>query len=463
MQLKTHSYLLKGVVATFLATASIFGCTTLPVREIPITANPTSEIEKLEAEQRVALEQQVNVLSPKYYQEGMAQLKMSQESRDKGKDTKVILDHVAQSRANFEKATEVAKVSRSSIGSVVTARAQAIEAGAPKFLEKEFRAVDRDLTNATEEVEKNSLTAVEQNQDQLTKRYGDLELQAIKIDKLAEATGLIKQATDEGAEKNAPRTLADAKKSLADADDYIVANRHDRGAIQTRADAATANSKRVLSVSRQSKITEKNDSEAIVLEREALTKTIANEKAVAQRAQTESAQKSKLKEQELQAAQATAGALKVENRQLEGEKNDAEKLSAAKARFDVSEADVYRDGTRLVIRLKKIAFPSGKANLIPASFPVLGKVHDVIADLGPSKIVVEGHTDAIGSKAANQNLSEVRAQAISGYLVANGVNAADISTIGYGDTKPLATNKTKEGRAQNRRVDIIVEPLALAH
>lgn len=460
--MKKH-FTTQGIMATWLAAASLFGCSTLAVKEIPITANPTTEIDKLEVEHKDALERQVNVLSPKYYQEGIAQLKMAQESRDKGKDTKVILDHVARGRANFEKANEIAKVSSSAIRNVVTARGQAIEAGAPKFLEKEFKAADGELTDATAEIEDNNLAAAEKIQDRLADRYSDLELKAIKIDKLAGAAGLIKQATEEGAEKNAPRTLAEAKKLHADADAYIDANRHDKEGIQTRANAATDFGNRLLGVSRQAKTTDKTDSEAIVLEREALTKSLTAEKALAQRTQSELAAEAKRKEAELTAAQATADALKTENRQLTSEKIDAEKLDAAKARFDATEADVYRDGNRLVIRLKKLAFPVGKANLTPSSFPVLGKVEKVIADLGPSKIVVEGHTDAVGSKEANQKLSEVRAAAISSYLVANGINAADISTVGSGDTKPLASNKTKEGRAQNRRVDIIVEPTSVAH
>lgn len=81
-------------------------------------------------------------------------------------------------------------------------------------------------------------------------------------------------------------------------------------------------------------------------------------------------------------------------------------------------------------------------------------------DFGPSNIVIEGHTDSLGKKDLNEELAEKRAEAVKKYLESNdgGIESAKIEAIGLGDNKPLATNKTAEGRAQNRRVDIIITP-----
>jgi OOP family OmpA-OmpF porin len=69
-------------------------------------------------------------------------------------------------------------------------------------------------------------------------------------------------------------------------------------------------------------------------------------------------------------------------------------------------------------------------------------------------VIATGHTDSVGTDAYNQKLSERRANSVKEYMVSKGVPAAKITTLGKGETQPVATNKTKEGRAKNRRVDI---------
>ena len=69
------------------------------------------------------------------------------------------------------------------------------------------------------------------------------------------------------------------------------------------------------------------------------------------------------------------------------------------------------------------------------------------------RVVLSGHTDSIGKEAYNQKLSVKRAEAVAKTLEGFGVSAEKISTVGYGETRPIADNKTKEGRAQNRRVE----------
>ena len=75
-------------------------------------------------------------------------------------------------------------------------------------------------------------------------------------------------------------------------------------------------------------------------------------------------------------------------------------------------------------------------------------------------VIVEGHTDDRGPAAFNQQLSEKRAEAVKAELIANGVDASLIKTVGYGESKPVASNDTREGRAKNRRVEIKVDAKA---
>ena len=102
-----------------------------------------------------------------------------------------------------------------------------------------------------------------------------------------------------------------------------------------------------------------------------------------------------------------------------------------------------------------IQFDTGKAAILPASEPVLQEVEKLLESRTDLKIRIEGHTDNVGQRPANQALSQRRAQAVMGWLIANGIDAARLSAQGFADTKPVADNGTEEGRAKNRRVELV--------
>ena len=102
-----------------------------------------------------------------------------------------------------------------------------------------------------------------------------------------------------------------------------------------------------------------------------------------------------------------------------------------------------------------IQFDTGKAAILPASEPVLGEVQKLLENRPDLRIRIEGHTDNVGQRAANQALSERRAQAVMGWLIANGIDAGRLSAKGFADTQPVADNGSAEGRAKNRRVELV--------
>lgn len=106
----------------------------------------------------------------------------------------------------------------------------------------------------------------------------------------------------------------------------------------------------------------------------------------------------------------------------------------------VIQADALFDFDKSVVR------PDGKKSIDEA----LSKLRGVDLEM----VIATGHTDSIGTEVYNQKLSERRAAAVKDYLVSKGIPAAKVTTIGKGKTQPVATNKTKEGRQKNRRVDI---------
>jgi len=115
-------------------------------------------------------------------------------------------------------------------------------------------------------------------------------------------------------------------------------------------------------------------------------------------------------------------------------------------------------GIRLILQ-EKLLFDPGSADIKPEMRPVLDKIYDIIKDL-PNPVEVEGHTDNIPISTerfpSNWELSGARASSIVRYFISRGINPERLKASGYADTRPLVSNSTPEGRAQNRRVEIVI-------
>ena len=111
-----------------------------------------------------------------------------------------------------------------------------------------------------------------------------------------------------------------------------------------------------------------------------------------------------------------------------------------------------------VIMPSDVTFSSGSAALQPGARDRLRRLAEVLDRYPRTTVQVIGNTDSRGTEASNDELSQRRARAVADEFIANGVSAARISTLGRGASQPVATNDTPEGRAQNRRVEINVNP-----
>ena len=137
--------------------------------------------------------------------------------------------------------------------------------------------------------------------------------------------------------------------------------------------------------------------------------------------------------------------------------NQDAKVNAVREKFSREEADVLinRDN-EVVIRLKGLQFPSNRSDIPAASLPLLSKLDQALAEFPNSEVTIEGHTDSVGAKELNQSLSQKRAEAVSGYLTSRDTNLK-IEALGKGLEEPIASNKSASGRAQNRRIDVVVK------
>jgi outer membrane protein OmpA-like peptidoglycan-associated protein len=159
--------------------------------------------------------------------------------------------------------------------------------------------------------------------------------------------------------------------------------------------------------------------------------------------------------------QALAGT-EAQLKQEKGARAEAEKR--AREAFDklaaTAAGSVKQETRGTVITIPgNVLFASGKTTLLPGAQDKLALVADALKDQEGKQIVVEGHTDTQGSDASNQELSQGRAQAVRDFLVSRGVSGDRIRAQGLGSSRPVADNKSPEGRANNRRVEIIVQPV----
>jgi outer membrane protein OmpA-like peptidoglycan-associated protein len=105
-----------------------------------------------------------------------------------------------------------------------------------------------------------------------------------------------------------------------------------------------------------------------------------------------------------------------------------------------------------------VLFAHGSAEIQPAARETLDRVAAVLRTVPGRHVVVEGYTDSTGDPGVNDRLSVARAEAVQKYLAAEGVGSSRVSTQGFGPRQPVATNTTPEGRAANRRVEIVIQP-----
>ena len=131
-----------------------------------------------------------------------------------------------------------------------------------------------------------------------------------------------------------------------------------------------------------------------------------------------------------------------------------------RARTAGTDVQVVRQGDELLLNMPSgITFAFNQATVQPQFRPTLDQVATVLAQYNQTYVDVYGHTDSVGSDAYNQQLSERRATAVADYLVGRGVAQPRLGIRGYGETQPIASNDTEDGRAANRRVEIKIVPV----
>ncbi len=131
-----------------------------------------------------------------------------------------------------------------------------------------------------------------------------------------------------------------------------------------------------------------------------------------------------------------------------------------RAQLQGTGVSVTRNGNNIILNMPgNVTFQTNSADINAAFYPVLNSVGIVLKEFDKTIVDVAGHADSTGPDDKNMDLSQRRAGSVSSYLAAQGINTQRLVTTGYGETRPIASNDTVEGRQQNRRVEITLVPV----
>ncbi|ADV81670.1 OmpA family protein [Terriglobus saanensis] len=264
-----------------------------------------------------------------------------------------------------------------------------------------------------------------------------------------------------GADHYAPDIMAQVRTNLKNADDMDGSKKRDekmeityaREAVQRAEDARLSSIRKRIAEERQAEVDARQTAEA-----QAQQSAMAAQQSQldAAKAQAEAERSAAAKAQaDAQRAQAEAAAANA-NASADAAREAVVKLRQ-QMRDQLNSILATKETPRgLVVSLSDVLFDTGKYTLKGDTKISLAKVAVIVASHPDLKLQVEGYTDSVGSDDLNQKLSENRANSVKAFLIANSVNPGNITSLGYGKSHPVADNGTSAGRAQNRRVELVI-------
>jgi len=434
--------------------------------------------------------EQADLLSPTVYAKAVQKFESASKDYDRGKNVQKKIEEINRL---LEKAVTNAKLAKVTYPHLLTAREDAIEAKAIEFAKDLYSKAEAQFLETSKTLEKGNINKAKEKSLSAERMFRQAELVAIKASIVGNVKEHIKQAEHNGVHKYAPITFNRSKTLLAEAERILHGDRKAKTEARAKAEMAGYEIKHATFLANAIKKLRKDDSnwEKLILQNEKyLTQIITQlgftpefdrgfEKPVkdAVEAIRNLKQEKQQLANEISSQDQTIEKLETDIIKLKGELDKTKEQQAGlKAKlaleqqrkdkfrkvesiFDRQEAKVFREGDQIRLRLIGLKFRSGKSTIEPRYFSLLTKLQRVIRLFPDHHITIEGHTDNRGNDKTNQLLSLRRAKAVKSYLMAN-MNLMDsqISAVGYGESKPIASNETEAGRAQNRRIDVVLSP-----
>jgi outer membrane protein OmpA-like peptidoglycan-associated protein len=295
---------------------------------------------------------------------------------------------------------------------------------------------------------------------------------------LYEADNALRIAEDTGADKYAPEIMKQAELDVQNASDIDGSKHRDekmeitdaREAVERAEDARIATLRKQAAEQAANTVIAKNQAQAEAAQSQA--DAAKSQADAAQSQQQAAASQLAAQQAQLQAEQAQAAKAQADAARAQAEAQAAEaQAKAAEASKSAEDANAVREKLRiqlnsvlqtsetargLIVNMSDVLFDTGKYTLKPSTQISLAKVAGILQAYPGLKVQVEGYTDSTGTMEFNQTLSQNRAAAVKDFLVSQGVSPNGITSAGFGENDPVADNTTARGRAQNRRVNMVV-------
>lgn len=431
-----------------------------------------------------AMLQDIHLMSPSFFQGALENLTNAEKDFNEGLSLSEIRSQLSEAQSLLDKAFKTAEVGKVTFTEVLEARDDAVNVESQENVPEMWANAEQRLREAGEDLEEGDVNDARESAKSAENLFRAAELEAIKISYLVKTRSQIKKAEDEDINDNAPITLSLSRKLVNDCEKELNNNRYDTDFSRSLAKQAQYEINHAFYIN--DFINEFNDKdetlENLILSFEIefgkiaaaldVEKDFANglspvaEKAV-EKIEKLKTMNAKLNEtvlaldQEVQLLKDELGGLSAENSEfainMERLNIIKEKYAKVNKIFTANEAQILRKENDIIIRLIGLSFDVGKAIIRSENFSLLTKLKEAMKEFPESKISIEGYTDSFGGDAQNLILSQKRADAVTEYLLANtSLDKAMIDSKGFGETNPIANNETKEGRAKNRRIDLII-------
>jgi OOP family OmpA-OmpF porin len=429
--------------------------------------------------------------SPGQYNMAAEKFAEAEDGFKKGKNLEDTQKKIEMARVYYLKSIETTAQFKSNFTNCVNARTDALAVDAPAFRPEGWEEAEDALEKSARTLEDGNLNSAKSKATKAEELYRKVELEAIKANYLDKTRVLITEGKKSDVKKKAPETLQKAEELADKAEKLLVENRYDTDEARQVAQESRYLAELATSMTDTMKKWEddKVSMEQIVLNSfqpiqkisdaldlnarfhngvgeptEAILRKIHRmEQTIASLEQdvTDKDEQIEALTANVTALESQLGDLKTKEQSLselmEQQRIWREKYQQVEQSFTQDEAQVLRSKDDVIIRLYGLTFQSGKSTIQPEYFSLLKKVIEAYELYPKATITVEGHTDSRGGDAANQKLSTERANAVREYLLASGnIEPSLVDATGYGETKPIASNDTDDGRRKNRRIDVVI-------
>jgi len=432
----------------------------------------------------------VHLLAPRAFDRAAGRLADATRRSERGGSAAEVRERLREAAAGLDEATSLAEAVRGRFAEALDARERARAEDASTHVAEAWEAAEAELARGGRDAERGDVDRASETD----RRAADLYRRAARAARadrlLGDAENARQAALSAGGSELAPETfaagereLADGQAGLDDASDRVVGG---HGAAAERAFrraawlAALSDSLRTRSISVE-RLVDAHEADLARLAAAAgvgapdLRDPGGGTAAEVERAIRDLLSRNAALESDLEAERRANEQLRDQVTSLETTLSDTEqrfvdardallerqardaRLRETQALFTPEDGEVFLSGDDLVLRLYGLTFDSGSDEIEDSMEPLLTKVQRVVLEFPGATIRIEGHTDSQGGAEANRALSQRRAIAVREYLLSRiPISSSRVQATGYGEDRPIASNDNEEGRARNRRIEIIL-------